>query len=105
VEHKEVILPSGAFAKIRSLTWGDRILANIGAAASGGGEMYLAHLVARVATIDGEAVTVEQALELDLRDADALITALLPYITGPVRSATSVVPPNSSSTPEGNGGV
>jgi hypothetical protein len=83
-ETKEVVLPSGAFARLRNVTWADRIIATI--AGKGNPELYIVNLVARVTTIDEKAITVDQALALDVREADALIAALVPLLAGPIKA-------------------
>jgi hypothetical protein len=102
METKEVVLPSGAFARLRNVLWRDRVIAN--GAAQGNTEMYFVHLVTRVVTIDEKEVTLDQALNLDLREADALIAALVPLLTGPMKAPTAIGP-IPGAAPEGNSGV
>lgn len=94
-----MVLPSGAFAKLRTVTWRDRIEAML--AGKGNTEIYFVHLVARTVSIDEKPVTFDQALEFDVRDADALIAALVPLLTGPIKAQQPVPGPS----PEGTGGV
>lgn len=60
---KEVVLPSGKFARIRPLTLGDLVV-------SYGDNSYLmfAKLASRATTIDGDCLTLDEFLEMDMND-------------------------------------
>jgi hypothetical protein len=59
---KELVLPSGRFARIRPMVWGDFI------AAMGQGELMSTVLITRCVTIDDQQLTVEELLAADPRE-------------------------------------
>jgi hypothetical protein len=93
----EVTLPSGIFAHIRPMRFLDRLQADFDAKMKeiefakakdderAGVPMFVAALISRTCTFDDVRYTVEQVLEMDCRDADAVCEALIPYMKGPIR--------------------
>lgn len=93
----EIALPSGLFARIRPVRFVDGLIANqrardaetVYAAAPGddraGIPLYVAALIARCVLFDDAAFTIEQVLDLDARDSGALLNAMGPFLTGPIR--------------------
>lgn len=61
---REIVLPSGVFAKIRRINWIDLALANIGEPA-----LLQLRLAQRVVTFDGEVWPLEKIMSLDVDDA------------------------------------
>lgn len=62
-KEKEVALPSGKFARVRSMTVGDMI-----ACCDANHYAMGAKLAVRCATIDGEQITLDQVLAMDFED-------------------------------------
>ncbi len=88
----EFVLPSGKFCNIRPLRVRDRIAAFVllEKAKAKGETIDLAVALAMQATkIDGEALTYEQYLDLDVRDDGSIQKKLVPFILGPVQSNES----------------
>lgn len=79
---KEIVLPFGRFANIRPLTWRDRVftwaIASI--------EERILALACRAVTIDGEPLTMEQALDMELEDAEPIIQAICQNIMAGIKS-------------------
>jgi hypothetical protein len=82
---REVVLPSGAFARIRRLTWRDRI--EVMKLVAGDTESMWVKLAVRAITLDDKPLEEEQVLDLDWRDSTAIINALVSELTGPVTAA------------------
>ena len=78
---KELVLPSGRFAKIRNMTWWDRVLtSNINP------EVYIFCMALRVTTIDGEPLTAQEASEMPLEEANPIIELVADQILASLRS-------------------
>lgn len=83
----EVVLPSGAFARIRPLRLWDRIVVAREVLASGQPDEFVYRLVARMLTVDEKPVTFEELAQLDLRDYQAVEAAAAKFMTGPVQAS------------------
>lgn len=70
---KEIVLPSGRFAAVRSLTWADR-MATFGIADF---EKRVMTLAVRAVTIDGAPLTPQDAQDMELEEANPIIEAIL----------------------------
>ncbi len=85
----EFILPTGKFCNIRPLRVRDRIAA-FAAVATGkakGFDLDLGVCLAMQAVkVDGEPLSYEQWLDLDVRDDNAIGAKLQPFLVGPVQS-------------------
>jgi len=80
-EYREVILPSGAFAKVRSLTGRDYLMMKEPI----GDKDLMFVMITRAVVIDDAPITYEQLLDMDMRDVSALGTEMAKYVSGPVR--------------------
>lgn len=78
----EIVLPSGEFAKFRTITGRDYRLAQDEVAR--GREIAFTYLVL-TATIDDKPITYEQLDAMDLRDINALVGQLVKLVMGPKR--------------------
>ena len=78
---KELVLPSGRFASIRPITWWDKVLCHCDST-----ELMLILLACRVVTIDGEALTLGQAQEMELAEAMPLITVICADVLAGMKS-------------------
>jgi hypothetical protein len=92
----EITLPSGTFARIRPATFLDRLAsiregdaaAKVYAAAGDEREdvqLSMASIVSRIVLFDDRRLSIEEVLALDIRDADALVTAMGSFVHGPFR--------------------
>lgn len=80
---KEVVLPSGGFARIRSLQGRDmQAISNL---TKGGKDTVLA-IIAVAVMIDDVPITIEQVEAMDMRDVLCLTHELAPYIHGPIKA-------------------
>lgn len=81
-DQKEIVLPSGRFAAFRPLTWRDRLftwgLASV--------EERILALACRAVTIDGEPLTMEQALDMELEEAEPIIQAICQNVLAGIKS-------------------
>lgn len=80
---KELVLPSGAFATLRTVTVLDFMIAS--RESKSPDEMPL-RLINRAVKIDGKKLTFEQFCELDTRDYFQISSAMSEYISGPVKA-------------------
>lgn len=87
----EIALPTGVFARIERVTFIDWMLSQAAGARleaeyknthheREGLEMLVPCLIARCVRFDDERWTVGQVLNMDKRDADALVMKLVPYV-------------------------
>lgn len=86
----EFILPTGKFCNIRPMRVRDRLAAfkSIADAKAKGEDLDLGiALASQVVKIDGETLTHEQWLDLDVRDDSAIGLKLQPFLVGPVKSS------------------
>jgi uncharacterized linocin/CFP29 family protein len=79
---REIVLPSGRFAAFRPLTWRDRV-ATWGIASI---EERVIALACRAVTIDGELLTLEQALDMELEEAEPIIQAICQNVLAGIKS-------------------
>lgn len=81
---KEVVLPSGAFAKFRRLTGRDLLAARKIGDTDDTLDMIFV-LMTLCVTIDEKPVTYEQLLDMDMRDVIAIQKEIGSYVSGPIR--------------------
>lgn len=65
---KEIVLPSGRFARMRGMTWWDRCCTR-----NDNAEIWIMAMATRVVTIDGARLTFEEAQEMGLEEANPII--------------------------------
>lgn len=85
---KEVVLPSGAFCKVRVLTGRDWLSARIQIDASKetGEPLDLIFLLStQCVTIDDKPVTYVQMMDMDLRDVMKITSVVNGFINGPIK--------------------
>jgi hypothetical protein len=70
---KEIVLPSGRFATLRPLKWADRVM-TYGLPEV---EQRIMALAVRTVCIDGEPLTMQQAQEMELTEAEPIIQAIV----------------------------
>jgi len=75
---REVILPSGAFARVRRLTGRDYIVVRASAAGKDIGFL----MITKAVTIDGAPVSYEQLLDMDILDVLKLNSEVEQLISG-----------------------
>jgi hypothetical protein len=80
---KELVLPSGAFAKIRTMTGAD--VAKVSAIAKANSDDWLLATVVTCVLVDDIPLTPELYNKMDARDILALSASLSEYLTGPIR--------------------
>lgn len=70
----EIVLPSGRFASVRRIKWWDRVMCH--SDSKGNIDVYVMALAIRCVTIDGEPLSIEQAKDMDIEEANPLIEAI-----------------------------
>jgi len=68
---KELVLPSGRFATIRPITWIDRVVTR-----DDNPEAWIFRLALRIVLIDGAELTVDQASEMVIEEAQPIINVI-----------------------------
>lgn len=86
-QRNETVLPSGAFATVRTLKGEDLLEANRILVRTGQDMAFT--LMSLSMTVDGKPVTYRQLVEMDIRDVLVLQQILSPYLTGAIRSTRS----------------
>jgi hypothetical protein len=100
----EITLPSGIFATIRPGRFLDTVAARFQSEScdpvlveeivgsnnpeemkEARGQLYVAALMAQLCRFDDQKWTLREVLQMDARDSGALINAMGPFLTGPVR--------------------
>lgn len=78
---REVVLPSGRFATLRPITWWDKAIC-----ANASSDMLVLGIATRVVTIDGEPLTFQQAQEMEIAEANPLISLICEELIAGIRS-------------------
>jgi hypothetical protein len=98
----EITLPSGRFARIRPPKFVDSLIADMISKGPKSAQLceelskryegeinakdlYVVGLITRLVTIDDEPLGLLAALELDARESNAILNAMLPFMTGPMK--------------------